>query len=212
MPDYTVKQGECLESIAKQHGYFWQTLWDHPRNADLRQRRKDPDVVFPGDVVHIPERSEKSEPGATELRHKFRRKGVPSRLRIALKDEDDEPRAGLPYTLVIDGQVLSGTTDGDGALQHPIPPNAQRGTLTVRPPDDEEEHYDLQLGHMDPVTETSGVQARLNNLGFDCGKVDGLLSPRTQEALRAFQAKHRLETTGKPDEATQQKLKDEHGS
>jgi N-acetylmuramoyl-L-alanine amidase len=212
MPDHTVKQGDCIESIAKQHGYFWQTLWNHPRNAALKQSRKDPDVLFPGDVVHIPKKTEKLEPGETEQRHRFRCKGVPSKLRITLKDESDKPRTDLPYTLEIDGQTFSGTTDSEGGLQHSIPPNAKRGKLTVRPPEEEEEGYNLQLGHMDPVTEISGVQARLSNLGFECGQINGALSRMTQEGIRAFQAKHGLEITGRPDEATEQKLKEEHGS
>jgi hypothetical protein len=209
--DYVAAQGDCIESIAADHGFYWQTLWDHPNNASLKAQRQDPDVLLAGDVVHVPEKRQKDEPGATEQRHRFRRRGVPSVLRIALKDEDDQPRAGVPYVLEVDGTLTSGETDADGRIEEPLPPNARQGKLTIGTGTDAEEH-ELNFGHIDPVTEVTGVQGRLKNLGFDCGEIDGALSDQTTEALRAFQSKYGLETTGEPDEPTRQELKNQYGS
>jgi len=66
--------------------------------------------------------------------------------------------------------------------------------------------YDLRLGTIDPISSISGIQSRLNNLGFDCGAVDGVLGPRTEAALRAFQQAHDLPPTGEADAATQDAL------
>jgi N-acetylmuramoyl-L-alanine amidase len=69
----------------------------------------------------------------------------------------------------------------------------------------------LQIGHLDPVEETTGIQGRLNNLGFDCGEVDGIIGPQTEAAVRAFQDEHSLEADGIPGPKTQAKLKEVHG-
>jgi len=79
--DYTVKQGDCIESIAVRHGLLWQTIWDDPNNAELKRRREDPHVLLPGDPLYIPGRRVKSVDGATDQRHRFRRRGVPWRFR-----------------------------------------------------------------------------------------------------------------------------------
>jgi hypothetical protein len=209
--NYEVQQGDCIESIAFEHGHFWETIWNHPDNQQLKSLRRDPNVLLAGDKVFVPDLRPKDESGATEQRHSFKRKGVPSKLRIVLKDENDQPRADVPYTLEIDGQLFSGQTDGQGGLQHRIPPDAKQGKLTIGTGDEAEEH-ELQLGHIDPITEVSGVQARLNNLGFDSGAIDGELGPQTKDAIRAFQAEYGLPVTGEPDQATRDKLKEEHGS
>jgi N-acetylmuramoyl-L-alanine amidase len=210
MPDYKTKQGDCIESIAFRHGLFWETIWDHPKNQQVRMVRKDPNVLLAGDNVFVPEKKPKEEPGATEQRHRFKRKGVPSKLEMIFKDQD-QPRVNLPYVLAIDGQLFSGKTDGQGRIRHPIPPNAQRGRLTLGAGEEREE-YDLQLGHLDPVAEISGVQQRLNELGFSCGNIDGVLGPRTHNAIRDFQAKHGLNETGELDDPTRERLVQEHGS
>lgn len=210
MPDYTVKQGDCISSIAREHGFFWQTLWDHPNNAQLKAKRKNPNVLLTGDVVFVPDKSGKQEAGATECRHRFVKKGEPAKLRLQLL-ENDSPRANEPYVLDIDGQLFSGNTDAQGSIEHPIPPNANKGNLTVGVAPNQQK-FVLQLGDVDPVDEVSGIQARLSNLGFYYDAVDGVMSPATQTALSRFQRKHGLPATGQADSATRAKLVQVHGS
>ncbi len=210
MPEYIVQQGDCISSIAVQNGLTWQKIWNHPKNSALKRLRDDPNVLYPGDVVFVPDKENQDVACATEQRHRFIHKGVPAVLRLVLQDYDGKPRSDEPYVLDIDGKVISGKTDGDGKIEQRIPPNARQGTLKVGP--EKSEIYALRLGHTDPATELTGVQSRLNNLGYDCGPVDGSLSAETKIALQAFQRKHGLEETGEPDEATQNKLKEVHGS
>jgi N-acetylmuramoyl-L-alanine amidase len=67
------------------------------------------------------------------------------------------------------------------------------------------------LGGLDPVNTPTGVQARLTNLGLDCGKIDGIIGPRTRLALERFQIKHNLEPTSELDDATLSRLESIHG-
>ena len=205
--EYVVSQGECIESIAFEHGLFWKSIWDHAQNSELKQKRKDPNALLPGDRVHVREKELKQESGATEARHRFKRKGIPAILKLVFLNDAGKPRANLPYRLDIDGQVFTGSTDGDGALKHGIPPNAQSGTLTLNNQDE----YLLDLRHLDPSSEATGIQARLRNLGYDPGDIDGDLGPRTKGALSEFQQDHDLDVTGEPNEQTLKKLEDVHG-
>ena len=208
MPQYTVKQGDCISSIADRNGLFWEQLWNHPSNASLKASRKDPNVLRPGDVVYVPDKREKTETGATDQLHRFRKKGVPAKLRLRLLDED-EPLANQHYTLEIDGQTFSGTTDSDGRIEQSIPPSAKQGKLVVG---DRRDEYALDLGHIDPISEVSGVQERLNNLGYDCGAPDGVLGPRTRTAIREFQKAMGLRETGETDDQTRRRLEQEYGA
>jgi len=85
--DYKVKSGECASSIAQNHGLFWETVWNHPKNAELKKKRGDPNILKEGDVLHIPDFAVKEETAATEQRHKFVRKGVPAKLRLRIVEE-----------------------------------------------------------------------------------------------------------------------------
>ena len=200
-----------MESIAQKLGLFWQTLWDDLNNAELKNKRKDPNVLLPGDVVFIPTKRLKEKSGQTEQRHRFRLKGVPSKLKIQLLDEEDEARGNVEYVIDIDGQLYRGLTNADGWIRRPIAPDAKRAKLTVIE-DGEEEEYQLNLGHLDPIDQDSGVQQRLSNLGFDCGAEEGQVGPQTQAALKDFQKKHGLEETGTADEATRTELQKVYGS
>lgn len=207
MADYKVKQGDCLSSIAAQYGISWDKIWNHPKNAKLKQQRRDPNILYPGDVLFVPDKEGKEESCTAEQKHKFKRKGVPAKLKLRIL-EGEEPRANVNYTLQIDGRIYNGTTDAEGKLEQTIPPNAQRGVLIL----EGDTPIILQLGQLDPIETISGVQARLLNLNFDCGEVNGQENPQLEEALRGFQEKYNLQVTGQIDEATRNKLLEVHGS
>jgi hypothetical protein len=207
--NYEVQQGDCMESIALDRGFFWETLWNHPDNLDLRKARKNPNVLREGDKVFLPELRPKQEAGATEQRHRFKRKGVPSKLRIVLRDEQNRPRVNEPYLLEIEGNFIRGRTGSQGELEHSISPNARNGRLIVG--QEGVEVYPLNLGHIDPITELSGIQARLSNLGYYCGAIDGHMNLQIKQAILEFQGEHGLPKTGQADAPTRDKLAAEYG-
>jgi len=208
MVKHTVQQGECLASIGKKYGMPWRTIWNHPKNAELKGNRKDPNVLYPGDILYVPDREEKQENGATEERHRFQLKETSTKFRLRLFREG-QPRDQMPYVLEIDGQLFSGKTNDEGWLEHRIPPDAQRGRLVLN---QGVEEYSLRLGHLDPVGKIRGAQQRLKNLGFYGGEIDGIMGPQTQAAIAHFQRSQGLRQTEKIDQPTSNALKDYHKS
>jgi hypothetical protein len=205
---HNVKHGDCISSIALQNGLFPGTLWNHPDNANLKSLRKNPNILNTGDVVVVPDPEPKQLQGATDARHRFVRKGVPEMLHLQIEDEEGEPVDGAEYTIDLDGRIIEGVTDADGWINEPIPPDANGGTLEVMVENELHEH-ELQLGYLDPIEEMTGVQARLQNLGYECA-VNGDLDEPTKEALKMFQLTHGLESSGEPDDATRNALVEEH--
>lgn len=208
--DYVVVQGDCVESVAFEHGLFWKSVWDDPENAELKRVRQDPNRLLPGDRLHLLEKRLKLVDAGTEQRHRFRRKGVPSQIHVVLK-QGGKPRAHVRYVLDVDGALFSDATNAQGELTHPIPPNARLAKIKFGPPDQQQE-IDLPLGHMDPITEMTGVQGRLTNLGYRCGPIDGQLSAATAAALAAFQRDAGLPPTGELDQPTRDALAQAHAS
>lgn len=51
---YTAKAGDWLAKIAQEHGTTVSEIWNHPDNAEHRAKRGSPDVLYAGDVIHIP--------------------------------------------------------------------------------------------------------------------------------------------------------------
>jgi hypothetical protein len=218
---HTVEQGEYLASIAKDYGFSdLHTIYDHPQNADLKKKRPDPNILLPGDELFIPDKQLKDESCATEKKHRFQVKVPKAWLKIVVKDSEGKALSNQPYTLTVATLTSKGTTDGAGSLQQKIPIGIELGQLTL---DKLGLTWPLKIGHLDPVHDEgddtdnaiiSGLQARLNNLGFHCGSVDGELGPQTTEALRRFQqtVMGRKDATGAPDKETRDALRSQHGS
>ena len=207
--EYHVEQGDCLFSIAQNHNMFWQTLWDHSRNATLRELRKNPNVLCEGDTVFVPDKEEKTLDIATEQRHRFRRKGVPFRIRLCLLKES-EPRANVRYVFTLDNKHYEGMTDDDGYIEIMVPRTSVQGELTLYE-NEEEEKYNLTLGHLDPVDTLTGVQQRLRNLGFPC-EVSGTMDQGTKIAITGFREKHGPKGSEDIDDPLRQRLLELHSS
>ena len=208
---HIVEQGECLSSIGAAYKMDWHKIWNDSHNADLKSVRKNPNVLFPGDEVFIPDNDLREESCATERVHKFVLKAPSETLRIRLLDEFDRPRKQITYELVIGGHKgvrKQGTTDDNGELQEDISPLATQGRLFIG---NEREEVVLCIGSLDPVTEITGIQGRLSNLGYNPGPIDGILGSRTREAISDFQDSYELDVTGEPNDATGDKLRELHG-
>jgi N-acetylmuramoyl-L-alanine amidase len=203
-----------MSSIAHKYRILPETIWDDPANAKLKDQRKDPNILYPGDVVYVPDKEEREEACATEQRHRFRRKGVPVFLRLRLLDDERHPRQDIDYILKIDGDIRSGKTDVNGCIDEPIPPNARRAILTLSGEEqgDDPEEYVLSLGSIDPIFTSSGAQQRLANLGYDVGSNDAENDEFLREAIKGFQKEIDQEETGELNDATLQELKDLHTS
>ncbi|HEX7150385.1 MAG TPA: peptidoglycan-binding protein [Thermoanaerobaculia bacterium] len=201
---YIVEQGECLSSIAEKTGHFWQTLWNLPANAAVAEARKDPNVLLPGDRLAIPPIETKTLPAKTGRRHVFRRKGVPSFLRVRFLDAAGEPRADLAWTLKIGGQTQEGKLDADGWLLASVPPSAREATVELAG-----RSYVLQLGDLDPLDTTAGIRARLTSLGYPCSAAAG---EPLRSVLARFQRDRELEPTGVADDATRAALSSGYGA
>ena len=206
--DVIVGEGDCLDSIAFARGFYYETVWNHPENRELKDVRKDPFVLRAGDRVFVPEITLKEVTRAPEQRHVFRRKGVPARFTLVLKD-GGKVRANEPYRLLVEGRWQEGRTNGEGLLTEFIPPNARSAVLLLG---EAEERYEIQLGHVDPIDLISGVQDRLRNLGYYLGESHGILDDATLAALSTFKAAEGLAGGDSLDDATRDALKAAHGN
>lgn len=206
---YKVKQGDCISVIAYKFGFFPETIVSHSNNSKLRELRNEMEILCQDDEIFIPEKKQRTENCNTDQRHRFCRKGVPAILHIQLLDLDLEPRAYLKVMLSVEEKSKWITTDDKGWIQEPILPNAKKAIITI-PEDEENIEYEFFLGGVDPITELTGVQQRLVNLGFYSGPVDGKLTEETQNSLELFQRRYELEETREPDERTLNKLETVH--
>jgi hypothetical protein len=213
--EHTVEQGETFASIGHDHGFpDWHVLLHVPENRELTQTRTSPFILYPGDVVTVPDKNgSKWVSKPTEQRHTFIRKSTRIKLRLELRDQRGELLTNFHYRLEFSGQVREGTSDGDGIVEEMIPANTQEASLRLpntRNGTQFERTLQLRVGHLDPIDTVSGAHARLGNLGYAAGEPDVEWSEHATEALRAFQAANDLEVTGEYDDATRAKLREVH--
>jgi N-acetylmuramoyl-L-alanine amidase len=207
---HVVRQGEHLARIARDYGFSdYRTIWEHPENAELRERRRgNPNILFPGDRLFIPEREARIEDAATDARHRYQRAGSRLVLRVKVLDYDGQPVRSTACDLYFGLEHHPLSTDGDGLIEHPIAPDVEDGKLLV--PELALE-FDLRIGHLDPIDTPPGQRARLENLRYFAGYSE-TDTEQLRWAVEEFQCEHGMRATGICDAATQSKLEQAHGA
>jgi hypothetical protein len=212
--NYTVKQGDHLSKLAKTYGFSdYNTIWNDPNNSNLQQQRQNPNVLYPGDSVYIPDRELRDESAATDQKHKYVKNATTLKLRLTLVDLYEKPIANAKCVLALGSTSVNVTTDGNGMFEQVIQPTDRNGTLVIQ--DDQtpagNTQLTLKVGDLDPVDQVSGQTARLNNLGYFAGDVDTPDPKAFESAVEEFQCDQSLTVDGICGPNTQAALKKVHG-
>ena len=209
---HVVRQGECLSRIAWSYGFHdYRSVYEDAANESFRKLRPNPNLIYPGDTLHIPDKDIKFEDRSTDQRHAFVVRSLTRLLSLALYYEDKKPIANKPYQLTIGKRELSGQTDKDGRLEKPIPKWAENAVLKI-----DGYTWNISIAHLNPMEGAedegvSGIQMRLKNLGYYTGEIDSDVGPLTRRAIRDFQADNHLKVDGICGPKTRAKLREVHG-
>jgi hypothetical protein len=209
MPNYTVQQGDHLSGIAEQFGFQnIDTIWNHPNNAALKKLRKNPHILFPGDILFIPDKTDKNAPAPTTKLNKFQIDLTKLKLNLKLQDINGDPIASKPVTISLEGAVVPPpATDGNGQTSSTIKKSAKNGFLVLG-----DLEFQLQVGSLDPIDKPSGQIARLNNLGYEAGDTQTVDTDAFESAVEEFQCDNQIKPiTGACDGNTQGILQKVHG-
>ncbi|RMF79498.1 MAG: hypothetical protein D6744_09090, partial [Planctomycetota bacterium] len=115
-----MQSGDYLQKIAEDHGFeSWRDIYYHEDNADFRRRRPDPNLIYPGDVVMIPDRATPKTPPQT-----------PPETPPATSDRTVVAREGDTLCFIA---VEHGFADCQPLRDHP--PNAAIANRQLRPGD-----------------------------------------------------------------------------
>ncbi|MFO0618411.1 MAG: peptidoglycan-binding domain-containing protein [Polyangiaceae bacterium] len=211
MIPYVIRAGDHLSVLAYRMGFDASAVWRDAANDALRALRRDPDMLAPGDVLHVPQPT--PEPPLTlsiGASNRFTLRVPTVQVRVALGRGDAAWR-GERFVVRRAGAGASapalaeGTTDGDGIAEAEVPCDVQRVILSVP---GKQVAYDVRIGHLDPVDVDAGLRSRLRQLGYFVSEG----SHGVSHALRAFQSDHGLAVTGALDDATRAAIVDAHGS
>jgi hypothetical protein len=207
----TAEQGDDLPKIADENGFRdYNTIWQAPENAELRQQRQ-PTVLMPGDRVWVPDKRPGEVSAPAGAKQRFRLEVAVAELRVALTGFDGKPMADVACTLTLgSGAPRAVTSDGNGVVSCPLPPGTDSATLGVGG-----RELALEIGHLDPVDQRSGLIERLRNLGYleplAADETDNLVSDdELAFAVSCFQRAAGLPVDGDAA-AIVGKLKEVHG-
>ncbi|MBI2689148.1 MAG: peptidoglycan-binding protein [Acidobacteria bacterium] len=205
---YKVVQGDHIASIAADAGFLsWKTIWDDGKNASLKAKRN-PNVLYPGDLLEIPAKQKKEESAPTTEYSTFQTIGDPVQLKIVVLDWAGNPVVDTELDIQLDGSEKIKTAGDGSATKKSVDPQGEKvGKLTVKG-----FALGLKLGHLDPVEELSGQVWRLNNLGYRAGDAKDASDMNFKSAVEEFQCDNNLTVDGICGAGTQGKLKDVHGS
>lgn len=205
---YVVRQGDYLTKLAHTRGFSAEDVWNDPKNAELKERRGDMEVLCPGDILFLPDASPEPldvQGGGSNVYAAE----VPSvEVHLILKDADG-PIANEPYTIGGLGDPVNGTTGADGGVSMAVPIHIREIELRVP---GKHAVYTVLVGDLDPPDEPSGVAMRLDHLGYLDRSTAATDGGDLREAIAAFQSDQGMDPTGMLDPDTRKALIAVHGS
>jgi hypothetical protein len=177
-------------------------------NNELLFKVRSPALLRAGDGLFLPipgKRGEKRLPLSLGEENQFRVQGHARRLRLTLKHKGSA-LGGTPFRVDVAGVTVAGSTDDSGMLDAVIPFDASEARLVV-----DGRERGLVLGGLDPLHTVTGIQARLANLGFHLGAIDGVVGALTRRAIRRFQKSRSLLVDGIVGPKTRDALRSAYG-
>lgn len=217
MTTHTVQPGDNLARIAKQYKIAnWRDIYHHPENAAFRKKRPNPNILFEGDEVFIPEHKQKTVYVRTGANHRFVVKNAdPQKLVFRLTDAAGRKLAKVPVVMDVGGTPQQRVSNQSGIVELTIePPGPEEMVLDVYASPDTEapSHcFLIKPGFLDPVDTVSGIQARLNSLGHDCGIADGIYGKKTKAGIESFEQVSNLPVTGQLGDALYRAVEKAYG-
>lgn len=215
MQPYVVRQGDYLTKLAHQLGFDADEVWKDAKNSELKDLRKSPDILAPGDVLFIPTEPPPSLALTSGTTNDYN--ATIPRVTVTLVFLDGtEPLKGEPCSIegldANDPDVPTSTND-EGKLVLQIPVTIRE--IAVRFPD-RTLGYRFCVGDLNPAIEPSGIRQRLCNLGYllTHDVAEGGSTAEEDEVLKMavsyFQSANGLAATGEIDDATRKAIVDAH--
>jgi hypothetical protein len=218
MVPYVIRQGDYLTRLAARRGFDADEVWNHSKNADLRQLRSNPNMLLPGDVLYVPSDPPSGVSISSGGSHDLKAKVPTVKVELIMKDLD-EPMANEAYVvegLGRPGEPVEGTTDGEGKITLDVPSSVREVRVVFR---ERGLAIPVLIGDLDPPNDASGIRQRLQHLGHygwygggDDGDENLDQEELDRRAIAAFQAAQGREVTGELDDETRDAIVDVHGS
>jgi hypothetical protein len=217
MRPYVIQEGDYLTKLAFRLRFSEEEIWSHPRNARLKELRKNGNLLAPGDILFVPdpEAPARRRPLSVGDANRYEVSIPTVAVTMVLADDRGKPFASEPYVVEGLGRRVAGETDSDGKVTVEVPVRVREVQVLLH---ERDLAFPVMVGDLDPVEVPTGVIGRLEHLGYfgwSCG-----LGPtpyhvpegdRLREAISAFQSDHRIEPTGVMDDETRSALVAAHG-
>ncbi len=185
MQPYVIRQGDYLAKLAYKFGFDADEVWNDPSNADLRALRSDPNVLWPTDVLYIPD-ANTAPP--TSLVLGSTNTFVADIPTAKITVQFSEPGYASQAYTVQELEDLTGlSTDDSGVATFSVPVTLGTATIVFT---ESGATFECNVGDLDPINTLSGVFQRLQHLGF----IDAAMSLEAatlglvRSALAAFKA------------------------
>jgi hypothetical protein len=217
MQPYVIKQGDYLASLADKFDFDADTVWKDPANAELRDLRKDPNMLCATDILQIPDQTNK-EPKTFSLKTGQTNTFVSQSSMVTVNVRfasclcltcDGQSLKGEAYE-VAGADVPPGNLTDEGYFTATVPTTTTELAVTLT---DRNEVYRIKIGHLDPANTPTGALQRLAMLGFvdspaidEAGEDDNGLPIDLRYMLWEFQRSHGIPMTADLDDATAAKL------